>query len=260
VRRIGHEFEPGSIVLIKDLARAVGFNGTSATVQSFDADAGRYVVSVKLAGEETREIKVRPENLKLQVGPPKLHAPRLTTAMRAEDQQGNRMVGKRVEIYGLPTPTSKASSRLWNSCIGTLDGTLWPQSLDGELCLEGLVWMGHKHVRVPVANMRLAANQGHAQKWERFEAMPESGAARLKPGQSVLLGPELGMELKDITGTITARSPSGSLVVQVGCKSMTIDAAHLRPLREAEPGVQTAAEKRREDVMLGHLLTCKSLQ
>merc|ERR1712032_484694 len=106
-----------------DLSQAVGLNGTSATVQSFDADAGRYVVSVKPAGEEAREIRVRPENLKLQVGPPKLHAPRLTRAMRVEDQQGKLMVGKRVEIYGLPTPTSKPSSRLWNSCVGTLDGT-----------------------------------------------------------------------------------------------------------------------------------------
>lgn len=240
--------------------RAVRFNGARATIQNFDADAARYVVSVKLAGEETREIKVRPENLKLQVGPPKLHAPRLTRAMRVEDQQGKQMVGKHVEIYGLPTPTSKPSSRLWNSCVGTLDRTLWPQTSDGEICLEGIVWVGHKYVRVPVANVRLAAKQRDAPRWERFEVMPESAAATLTPGQHVLLGPELGVELKDIAGTITARSPSGSLVVQVGCKSITIHAAHLRPLREAEQGVQTAAERRRDDVMLALLLTGKSFR
>ena len=82
---------------------------------------------------------------------------------------------ERVEIYGLPTPTSKPSSRLWNSCIEALGGALCPQASDGELCFEGIVWMGHEHVRVPVANMRLAANQGDAPRWEGFEAIPESG-------------------------------------------------------------------------------------
>jgi hypothetical protein len=259
-KRIGAapQFAEGACVRLKDLQQATQLNGTFGIVLSYIATAGRYDVELRLDSPVAEVKRVHEKNLELHQKPPKRRArgpPRLTEAMREEYRDAQQWIDKQVRIFGLPTPTSKPSSRLWNGCVGTLDKVFWSHCESGEFTLECLVWVGHKHVQVPMMNATLASDVSREPNWERFEVVPDSPATVMTLGQHVILGGALGQELQNLAGTVVARASSGCLTVQVGTKRIDIEPQHLRGLIEAPRGSSTAAEKARQQTIFAHLLT-----
>lgn len=67
----------GTEVTIEGLLKLPVFNGLTGTVDSYDAQTGRYNVLLDAPSAGSRWAKVRGENLKPRVPPPPLHAPTL---------------------------------------------------------------------------------------------------------------------------------------------------------------------------------------
>lgn len=70
---LGVQFTPGTQVVIEGLTKAPAFNGHSGVVLSFDSGTGRYNIqlSVEACSAGNQIAKIKPENLRSAISPPK---------------------------------------------------------------------------------------------------------------------------------------------------------------------------------------------